>query len=378
MPLKDILHGLHLGKLKPKKELTEVYISISLRYLAFSMISLFVPLYLYDKLGYSLNQTLIFYIVYAVCFGVFTPFTAKIISRIGVKHTILLAVPFYLLFYYLLHILGDYSWLFYSVPVVFALAQTFFWTGFHTEFIKSSDHDHRGREVGKYISLSYLSVLVGPLAGGFLIDRFGFAFVFLIVGVLFFLSAFFLFFTKDFREPSHIKFKHVFSKENLKNSFAFIGYGAQTMAEGVLWPLFIFVILKTYTNLGLLGSAMSAVVALVTYFVGKASDKYGSRNLLYVGGIAYSLTWLVRTLFSSIGFVFGLTMFAGFAYTFIHTPIETMTYNKAEKNPLETVVFREIALNIGRVGVLLLVILTGKFISGFWFSALAGIGYLFF
>ena len=150
------------------------------------------------------------------------------------------------------------------------------------------------------------------------------------------------------------------------------------MAEGVLWPLFIFTVLKTYTNLGLLGSAMSAVIALVAYLVGRLSDKYDRRHILSIGGLIYSLTWLVRTLFRSIGYVFGLTIFAGFSYTFVHTPLEAMTYNKAEKNTLEMLVFREIALNIGRVLVLLIVILTGQFLAGFLFSSLAGIGYLFF
>ncbi len=71
-------------------------------------------------------------------------------------------------------------------------------------------------------------------------------------------------------------------------------------------------------------------------------------------------------------------MFAGFAYTFMHTSLETVTYDKAEKNVVETLVFRELAINVGRIAVLLVVILTGSFISGFFFSAAAGVGYLFF
>ncbi|MFC1801383.1 MFS transporter [Nanoarchaeota archaeon] len=378
MPFKDIFHSLHLYKLKPKKELTETYISITLRYLAFSMINLFVPLYLYDQLGYTLNQTLTFFIVYSACFGLFTLIAARLVSKIGVKHTILAAMPFYLIFYFLLYGLDKYPIPLYVVPLFFSMAQSLFWIGFHTQFIKQSDHDHRGRDVSKFISLAYLAVLVGPLAGGFFIDNFGFTFLFITVAVIFFLSAFFLFFSKDFHQPNHIKFKHIFSKSNLKNTLTYIGYGAQTMAEGVLWPLFVFAILKSYTNLGLLGSAMSAVIAMVTYLVGRLSDKYDRGSILTLGGIIYSISWLVRTLFSSIGYVFGLTIFAGFAHAFVQTPLESMAYNKAEKNIVEMLVFREFALNLGRIAVLLAVIISGQFLTGFLTAAGLGVGYLFF
>ncbi|MCK4589357.1 MAG: MFS transporter [Nanoarchaeota archaeon] len=378
MPIRDILHGLSLHKLKPKKEITEVYISITLRYLAFSMINLFVPLYLYNKLGYTLNQTLLFYIVFSIGFGLLTIVAGKLISRIGVKHTILLSVPFYLAFYLLLYSLESFAINIYFIALFFSCAQAFFWTGFHTEFIVSSDHEHRSKAVSKYISLSYLAILIGPLIGGFTIDRFGFAPLFIIVSIFFFLSALFLFFTKDFRQPSKIQFKNIFSKTNLRYAITFFAHGAQTMAEGVLWPLFVFVILKSYTNLGLLGSAMSAVIALFTYLVGRYSNTHDLRQILQIGGIAYSLSLAVRTLASSIGFVFGITIFGGFSHTFVKVPLEAMAYNKAEKNIIEMIVFREIAINTGRIAVLLVLLASGKFLYGFLFSGLAGLGYLFF
>ena len=378
MPIREVLHGLSLHKLRPKKELTEVYISITLRYLAFSMINIFIPIYLYSSLGYTLSQTLLFYIVYAIAFGLLTIFAGKIISKIGVKHTILLSVPFYLTFYLLLFSLESFAINIYFIALFFSFAQAFFWTGFHTEFIVSSDHDHRSRAVSTYICFAYIAVLVGPLLGGFLIDQYGFALLFIIVSALFFVSAFFLFFTKDFRQPSHIKFRDIFSKSNLKYALAFFVHGAQTMAEGVLWPLFVFTFLKTYTNLGLLGSAMSAVIALITYLIGRYSDTHDQHQILRLGGIVYSLSLAVRTMVASIGFVFGLTIFAGFATPFIQVPLEAIAYNEAEKNIIEMVVFRELALNAGRASVLLVVLVFDKFLYGFLFSAIAGLGYLFF
>ena len=46
----------------PHKELTQVYISSAIRSFAISLIGLFIPLYLYVERGFSLQQTLYFFI----------------------------------------------------------------------------------------------------------------------------------------------------------------------------------------------------------------------------------------------------------------------------------------------------------------------------
>ncbi|MBR9683533.1 MFS transporter, partial [Candidatus Woesearchaeota archaeon] len=133
----------------PKKEMTEIYISIAIRAFAFSLLSLFVPLYLYSELGYSLNATLGFFLVYSVVFAVMTPIAAKIMARIGVKHTMLLSVPMYITYFMLLYGLKSYPIPLYLVSVFFGLGHALFWIAFHIEFTKFSDGHRRGEEVGK-------------------------------------------------------------------------------------------------------------------------------------------------------------------------------------------------------------------------------------
>ena len=82
-------HNHHLlWHFRPKKELTQVYVCLMLRNFAFSLIGLFVPLYLYIELGYTLSQTLYFYLFYAVIFAISTPVAAKFaIKSSGIKQT---------------------------------------------------------------------------------------------------------------------------------------------------------------------------------------------------------------------------------------------------------------------------------------------------
>ncbi len=63
-------HPLHYVRFLLSKELNAFYVSIVLRSLAFSMVGIFVPLYLYKELGYGLSSIVFYYLIYSFLFGV--------------------------------------------------------------------------------------------------------------------------------------------------------------------------------------------------------------------------------------------------------------------------------------------------------------------
>src|SRR3989344_3402877 len=152
-----------------RKELIQVYISMVLRDFAISLLSLFVPLYLYRELGYSLQQTLLFYIFYAVIFAICTPLAAKFCSKYGVKHAVLLSVPLYLGFVSLLYVLSLVKISLLLVALLLGAALAFYWIGMHLIFYHASHRAHRGEEIGKLPPLRGLSRLLGPFLGGIFI-----------------------------------------------------------------------------------------------------------------------------------------------------------------------------------------------------------------
>ncbi|MCK4670786.1 MAG: MFS transporter [Nanoarchaeota archaeon] len=375
MPLQDIYHGIHLRRLFPKNEMSEIYLAVATRALAFSMINLFIPLYLYMELGFTLKQIAVFYIIYSIAFGAVTPFAAKLAARVGLKHAILMSCPLYIMFYFLLYSLKAISIPFLIIPIFLGVASGLFWISFHIEFAKVSVAGKRGVETGKWIGYSSLAVLFGPLIGGILIDTTGFTVVFVIASILLVASATFLFFTKERHVPAVISFRHVFSKRNMKNSLAFIGYGVHTMAGGVLWPLFIFFILHTYTSLGFLGSLAGASTAFVTFIVGKMSDKYNKRHVLKVGSSLYSISWFIRHFVETVGQVFGVTMFASMVFTMVQVPSHALVYEEFQENLAEKFVFREMALCVGRILVLLVFLFTGNFLFSFMLSGIGAFAF---
>src|SRR3989338_8032913 len=98
-------HYEHWWHLLPKKELPQIYLSLGLRSFALALTSLFVPLYLHQQLGYSLAETIGFYLFYAVIMAISSPLAAKFCAKFGVKHSIMLSIPLYLAFILLLYLL---------------------------------------------------------------------------------------------------------------------------------------------------------------------------------------------------------------------------------------------------------------------------------
>jgi len=143
-------------KFLPDGELTQIYIAAAIRSFAITLLGLFVPLYLYNEIGFSLQQVLGFYIFFSVILAISSPIAMKFASRHGLKHTILLSVPLYLIFIILLYLL---QW--FPVPLVIisfflGLSIAFYWMGLHLVFHKASDKKHRGEEVGKREGYSIL------------------------------------------------------------------------------------------------------------------------------------------------------------------------------------------------------------------------------
>ena len=81
------------------RELTELYASMAIRNFALSLIVIFEPIYLYLFFERSLPHTLIYFGLAALVTGLAAPFGAKIVARIGIKHTMLLSVPFIFIYY---------------------------------------------------------------------------------------------------------------------------------------------------------------------------------------------------------------------------------------------------------------------------------------
>ncbi len=362
----------------PKKELTRIYASLTLRSFALSLVSIFVPLYLFQEIGLSLQQTLSFYLFYSVIFAIFTPVAAKFSSRFGVKHSVLFSMPFYLLFVILLYLLPKYNIPLILISSSVGISLAFYWIGMHLIFHKASDRKHRGEEFGKRSSMMILATMIGPIIGGFLINAFSFNLVFIIVSIFLILSGLILFLSKDNNVKYHFSVKSIVNKDHWKNSLFFVSYGSEVICHGVVWPLFIFMILKNYLSLGLIGSLLAGITALLVWSVGKYSDRTDKRKIIKWVTSFESLSWFLRALVLTTAHVFSVTIFGAITRGIKTSPLGALEYDKAQKDIVGYFVSREIFICLGRILMVSFVLMTDSLMGGLVFQGFANFAALLF
>ncbi len=362
----------------PKKKLSQIYVSVLIRSFAISLISLFIPLYLYKELSYTLEQTLLFFIFYAVIFAVSTPLAAKFSARYGIKHAILLSVPFFLIFVLLLYFLPLIKIPLVIVSAFLGLYVAFYWMGFHLVFYHNSNHKHRGEAFGKRRSVSIFGTMLGPIFGGFIIKYVGFYLVFLIIILLMFISAFFLFLSKDKHVKYDFSVRSIFNGKYWKDSLFFVSRGTYAIAAGVIWPLFIFFIVDDYFILGIVGTLASGMSVILVWFTGKYSDLIGKRKIVRWTVWFESLSWFLRALVNNTLQVFGVTLLGGLTYGIFEAPLGALEYDKARGNITEYFVSREIFICLGRILILTFVLITDSLSGGMILHGFASLAALLF
>ncbi len=373
------MNGVHESRsivkyLVDKRELNELYISIVLRSLAFSMIGIFVPLFLFRELSYSLTQLCYYYILYSIVFVIFTPMGASLGSRFGIKHIILLSLPFYITYFSLLYFLKIEPIFFFIIPIIYGIADGIFWINFHIDFSTFSQKKERGNQVGRYYRFALLAGLVGPVIGGVVLTFSTFNTLFIIVSLLLMGSAVPLFFTKDIKKD--YKFSYNFLKAgSFKDFVSFVAAGGKIITESVFWPIFIFTILGFYAAIGSLFTLLGFISILLTYVIGKLSDIFDKRKMIRWFSVLHSITWFLNVFIKTKLELVAIATVVNISAIGMELPYNALMYNKGGKH-VEYFIFRELGLGVGRILVLLLVLATNSLLSSFFYAAVASLGFM--
>jgi MFS family permease len=353
------MHHDHFRIIRPLKnrEITELYIAVVIRAFVWALVGIFVPIYLLNELGYNFSDMLLYFIIaYGLVIFIF-PFLGKLCSKIGVKHTILISVPLTLLHFLSLYLL-KFNYFSYFIPaIMLGISKSFFWIGYHSDFAKKSDKKYVGQEVSFWYGLVHFIGILGPLIGGLIITNLGgFTILFLIIIVFLSFSVIPLFTTKEVIEKTKFSFKLIFKKDHFNDLIGHMGVGIVWISSSVLWPVFIFFILKSYLSLGIFAFLTGILTSFFSFYVGKLTLNIKPKKMIKIGSIVDSITWFVRSFSRSIFYVFFISVTSQLAFLLAEIPVISMVYRKSRKaRTNEYIIFREIAFTLG--GVLLLTII---------------------
>jgi len=270
-------------------ELAEIYASTALRALGFSVVGIFVPVYLY-KLGVQLDQIFLFYVFFFVFRLPVNFVVAFIVGKIGPKHSIGLSTFFYIIFLLFLLTFEVHLWPLWFLAAIFSVSNGLFFTSYHTDFSKIKDSKHGGKELSYLIIFEKIGGALGPLIGGILATLISpEATIIAAIIILGSSQVPLLFSGEPVRTNQHIKFKgfpwRIFKQDYISLS----ANNIDRIASVVAWPLLIAVVVfvdDTYIKLGALITFSTIFSIFVARLFGRAIDSGRGLRLLQLS------TWL--------------------------------------------------------------------------------------
>ena len=374
-----ILHN--LGKVK--EDLNELYLNQVLRQIAFSLIGVFVPIYLFS-LGFTLETALLFMAVQWGSLGLFSLLSAEIGPRVGLKRTIVISTPLYVVYFLTIAVVNMYTplLLIFSISILGGFTQSLYWTSLHSEFVKNSHKIHEGREVGNLMSFPAFVGIFTPLIGSFILKFLGYEMLSLIVVLITLLSGVPLLLKKDYK-GFNFQIERFRLKKDLAKSWVL--WGAADMLESLIWPFFIFIAVKDFIFIGAASMFSGIGTALFIMIIGRLSEKTNRSKLIKIGAVLFALVWIGRIFFQDIFSVMIFSFLAGMFFTLINVPLYIDFCNFSKKHHiLGSVISREMWLTVGRVVTLVFIILliplitlSSLFTIAFILSAILSLLFLF-
>jgi MFS family permease len=365
----------HIRHFLKNKEMNELYISYGIMNFALGLISVFIPIYLY-KLDYSIPEILFFFFLNSISFILFSYWGARIVARLGVKHTMLLTIPIFIIFFIGLRFIQNFPILFFILPVLRSFKMILYNYSFHLNFIQHSDQKHRGKEVSILQATEVAASILSPFFGGMIIAYSSFGTLFTVGSIILFLAMIPLFLTKDTYEKITFEKKNlildIFKKENLNFVYSFSGYAIESWIGMIIWPIFLFVMLFNVESVGALTSITALATFMTFYFIGKATDKKDKRELLRIGTILYFFGWIGRIFVGGFTSMFFIDTYKNLTQRVLAVPWTAYSYDlAAKKNYFKFIVQREIIFNISRVLILPILIMLFYFLDNTYAFAIS-------
>lgn len=357
------LAGHHIFRLK-YTELNEIYVVTAMRSFIVSMLAIYIPIYLYN-LHYSIREILFFYLVMYIGEAIFEILCTSGISRFGPKHMVALSLPLLIIHFWMLWLLPTYSWPLWFIALEGGLTLALFWQAYNFDFSIAKRKIRASRDIAIGFILVAAMGSIAPAIGGIIATNFGMNYVFAFAIALLFIAIFPLFKTSEPHVPRKIKFSNIKEIKMLgRQIISYGGAAVENSAAIVFWPFFIFLMVKTYQGVGVITSIALIFTVILTYIIGKTTDKKDKCKYIRTGGSLNALIYGGKAIAYSVFHIYILNFLTSITHSFFRTPYVSEYYLHADKESrLEYIAVMEFGTDVVRVFTFSLLVILSFFIS---------------
>lgn len=331
-------------------ELNEIYWFMSLRALALSLVTIFVPIYLYN-LGWEFSNIFLYYI-YLYFFEFFFEYlAASLIKKFGPKHVMIASLPPLIFHVWQLLTMAEYRWSPVFLAISLSLSLAFFWEGYHYDFSRAKHAKRATKEVGKVLILLTVISSLGPFLGGVMADFWGINYPLTFVILLLFIASMFLLKTKDsnFRKGK-LDLQRVNINNIKKHIVSYVGLGWESVSGVQIWPLFLFLIVGSYEGVGLITSFSLVLSVFVIYYLGKKADEGKRLSYLKKGSFAVTIASIAQVFVKTPMQAALINLVRALAQSIFKPPFDSEYYLHADEEARsEYIYFMESAVDFSRL-----------------------------
>ena len=344
---------------------------------------IFVPIFLYENLGESFFIVGGYYALLSLCYALVLVPGMRVTNWLGFSRTLVLSGLFIIATYTILFFMTPENvlWLMWPLAATIVAFRVWHWVPFKTDFALFTTAGKRGRQVSlSFAAIAFMGA-VGPIAAGFIIAHAGYTALFGTIIVLLIAATISYAYVPE--TPTHFdwswketwkQFRSNKQRGMIVGEFAF---GAETIVNVVVWPIFLYQILNgDMFSIGALSTVIVGVTIILQlllgrYLDGKKGDKHKTlRNASFL----YALGWVFKIFVLSAAQVFFVGLYHNIVRIFTQTPFTAIMYDmSADQGSLvdEFTVLREMANHLGRAASLMATAFLTLFIPLGWTFVIA-------
>ena len=304
------------------------------------MIEVFIPLLLYN-IGFQLNEILIFYLVQFFTIFLFNIPATYIGQKITFKKLMIISsILFCTTYIYINYITGNIIKLI-ILSVLNGLYLSTYWIGRHIYGISIIKEKETTDNVSKYMIFGIIGSLPASYIGAYILEKYGYISLSIIILILSFISLFPLFKIKINQKIKKIKIKQIIKKFP-KQNYIFLFFDQLKFFTLLLFPLYIYINIKSELKYIALTNVIIGISSILyILYIAKKMDE-NKKDYLKPMLLAMFITLLIKLNINSSNIILFIIFIEGISKSALDTIILRNTYSyKANYNNISYILFIE-------------------------------------
>lgn len=349
------------------------------------LLGIFVPIFFLMKFSGRIDHVLLVFLAGFSLYALSVPVGAIFLNRLGIRRSLRFSLVFECAMYAALFFYDASPALMLGLFLFSQLLmRVLFWVPFHVDLAKFTVKCERGRKISTISALQMLIEVVMPIVSGYILATYGFGVAFILAIIVYAISSFpFALLPETYEKFTWSladTYRKFFAAENRKLVLANFAYGMENGVGGIIWPIFIWQILRgNFLQVGAISSAIVFITMLFQLTVGRYADVLNKRTMLHFGTFLYALGWLAKIFVLTAFQVFIVGIYHNFTSILKDTPFTVLNYDLlADCGHYidEYTVLKEMAIQLGKVAMLLLALVLVSTLGLNWTFAIAAIASL--